>query len=378
MERGNPMTDDLCDGELRSYFAAQARRELAIYRLSGADEVVACGVGSEANREGLQFFWRAFDQEGPSGGAWEYFERSRRFFPREIRRRRVEESVAAGPKGRVQPGIVGADDLDGARFRSAVASVIEAGQPAKVVLARRRRIRTENPLDPERLLEALARSHRDCRIFAISPGAELYPLFVGATPERLVEARGGRLKTMALAGTTRQGPGTSRDDAEEQLLRSAKDRQEHRFVRDHIVARLSPFCEDLQAPSEPAMLRLATLSHLHTPIEGRLAEGVSFGEVVDALHPTPAVCGTPQEQARRFIRDHEGFDRGLYAGILGWVDGSGDGEADVLLRAALVDREGATLFAGAGITAASEVDVEWRETADKFQPLMDAIIGGAR
>jgi isochorismate synthase EntC len=110
-----------------------------------------------------------------------------------------------------------------------------------------------------------------------------------------------------------------------------------------------------------------------TRISGSLDDGLGLADVVDSLHPTPAVCGTPRDLARRLIGEMEGFDRGLYAGALGWMDLDGNGEFDVAIRCGLINQCDALLFAGAGITAASDIDVELTETRNKFEPLLNAI-----
>ena len=180
---------------------------------------------------------------------------------------------------------------------------------------------------------------------------------------------------MALAGTTRHAAGatTTRQGAEQDLLGSSKDLAEHGYVVAMILEQLAPLCASLEVAREPGLRRLANVSHLETPIKGRLLQEVGLLDAVDALHPTPAVCGVPRKEAREMIRELEGYDRGLYAGTLGWLDGRGNGVFDVARRCGLIEGSRALLYAGAGITTESDVDVEWAETARKFDALRGAI-----
>ncbi len=354
-------------------------------------EFLAIGIEESPKHPFPQVIWRAFDEN--YGGIsldspWADFVRNHRYTPSVIvtNERKFTEVLAFTVedcdhwRNVVESAPLSSSDipeylettfLDESSFREGVETV-KASAAAKVVLARRARVSTSGPIPPAELLQKLGANYPTCTLFAISPGESTYPIFVGATPECLVQNRDGQLSTMALAGTTDDRPDRSRDEAEEVLLNSEKDRQEHRFVRDMIVEALSPLCDEINAPESPQILRLATLSHLQTPVSARLKADVGILDAADALHPTPAVCGTPREEARHLIAEHEGFDRGLYAGFFGWMH-EDDGVFDVALRSALLDENGATLYAGAGITKDSDVDVEWAETSQKFRPLLDAI-----
>ncbi|QDG54402.1 isochorismate synthase [Persicimonas caeni] len=265
--------------------------------------------------------------------------------------------------------------LDQDEFRRGVGLVTDERVAPKVVLARRAHIEAAAPIDTTTVLRRLTHAYPSCSVFALSPHAESpYPVFAGATPETLARVNDGHVETMALAGTSRNDAGQAPDlAAERALLSSQKDLDEHRFVLDMIVDALEPLCSSVAADPEPRPHRLANVSHLMTKISGELAEDVGLAEVVDALHPTPAVCGTPRDLAKRLIGEIEGFDRGLYAGAFGSMDLEGNGQFDVALRCGLIDGASALLFAGAGITADSDVDVELTETRSKFAPLLDAI-----
>lgn len=257
--------------------------------------------------------------------------------------------------------------LDRDTFCHGVERVTKDRVAPKVVLARRVKLGMSESIDLRGALNILAESYPTCTRFAISsPENPVYPVFFGATPERLARVQQGTLHTMALAGTSR----AAQSDA---LLKSAKDRDEHQFVLDMIVESLAPFCSTLDADPTPQLKRLTNVSHLLSNVSGTLKPGVGMAEVVQVLHPTPAVCGTPRDLARTLIAQFEGFDRGLYAGTFGWMDLQGNGEFDVALRCALAGDTQALLFAGAGITCDSEIELEWAETRAKFEPLLSAL-----
>ena len=257
--------------------------------------------------------------------------------------------------------------LDRVPFCHGVERVIKDQVAPKVVLARRVKLHMSESIDLRGALNILAETYPTCTRFAISaPENETYPVFFGATPERLAQVKDGELHTMALAGTTRATEGDA-------LLKSQKDLDEHQFVLDMIVDSLAPYCSKINADPTPQLKRLANVTHLLSEVCGTLKPDVGMAQVVDALHPTPAVCGTPRDLARELIAEYEGFDRGLYAGTFGWMDLFGNGEFDVALRCALAGDTQALLFAGAGITRDSEIELEWAETRAKFEPLLSAL-----
>ncbi len=260
-------------------------------------------------------------------------------------------------------------------FRHGLSLFVEHSPFPKVVLSRRALLEASEPLtSPRRLqqiLTTLTRSHPTCVTFAISPSSD-GPVFVGATPELLVKARGAALETVALAGTTRD-TNSSETHAEDALLQSPKDLEEHRIVVDMIRDVLTRLATDLDAPDTPTLRRLQHLAHLETPIKATLHNDRSIADALDALHPTPAVCGFPRAEARAFIAEVEPFDRGLYAGAFGWMDAHGNGRFDVALRCALLHDRRALLFAGAGLTAESDADIEWAETERKLTALRQAL-----
>lgn len=239
---------------------------------------------------------------------------------------------------------------------------ISHGALDKVVLARAIDVEADAPLDAAALLRALESRYPTCRAFLVrgEGGA-----FLGATPEILCRVDGERIEADALAGSARPG------DAQA-LLESQKDLREHQWVIDHIVGALSRVAIDVHRADQPGLRALANVVHLHTPIRARLSRGHGIADLAAALHPTPAVGGVPSAAALRFLADHESLDRGLYAGVVGWV-GGGRAELLVALRSALVRGSHARLFAGAGVVSGSSPDAEWEETELKARALLDAL-----
>ena len=234
----------------------------------------------------------------------------------------------------------------------------------KVVLAREALLRASRAIDPAGVVHALRTAHPDARVFWIgTPRAS----FLGATPEWLVRVHGREVRTTALAGSVAAGaPGRA-------LLASAKDRTEHAVVTDAIVAQLRAISDRVLVPSQPTVSSIGYIQHLRTPIAARLRARLGALGVAARLHPTPAVAGAPRDAALRIIRAREGFDRGWYAGGVGWVDATGDGEFAVAIRSALVRGRNARVFAGAGIVAASQPEAELAETEAKLAPMLRAL-----
>ncbi len=262
-------------------------------------------------------------------------------------------------------------------YRAAVRRGLERiaeGEFEKIVLARAIDLQACRKLHPLEVLNGLRERFPECYAFSAATGTG--PSFIGASPERLVRVSQGVIETEALAGSARRGAGASEDAAlAAGLLRSEKDLREHRHVIGSITRRLAPLGVALEHAEAPSVRKLANVQHLHTPMRGRLPEGVRLLDLVSVLHPTPAVGGTPREAALARIRELEGFPRGLYAGALGWINARGGGEFFVGLRSALVEGERARVYAGAGIVAGSEPEREFAETELKFQALLAALRG---
>jgi len=251
----------------------------------------------------------------------------------------------------------------------------------KVVLARTLLVELEEPLDPARVLARLAAENPGAHNFAVATGADgtgpgdPRPVLVGASPELLVARDGPRVRSHPLAGSAPRHPDPATDrDRAHALLSSAKDLGEHAFVVEAVAERLRPLCSRLDVPPAPTLTATATMWHLGTPVAGLLRDPLpSALELALLLHPTPAVCGTPSDTAARAIGRWEPFDRGLYAGAVGWCDADGDGEWAVALRCAEIAGTRARLFAGAGIVAGSDPASEAAETGAKFRTMLNAL-----
>jgi menaquinone-specific isochorismate synthase len=218
------------------------------------------------------------------------------------------------------------------------------------------------------VLDRLRRSHPSC--FTYAAGG-----FVGASPELLVRRRGDEVASCPMAGTVRRGTTPEEDDAlTAGLRRSVKEAEEHRLLVEAVVAALAPVCVEAPVAGEPDVVRFPTVSHLATRVSGVLrTPAPSALALAGLLHPTPAVGGLPRSEALATISALEGFDRGLYAGPVGWVDAAGDGEWAVALRGAQLQGRLARLVAGAGIVAGSDPEAEWAETEVKLRPMLAAV-----
>ncbi len=187
---------------------------------------------------------------------------------------------------------------------------------------------------------------------------------------------GERASTVALAGSTRRSADPAVDDhLGEALLRSDKDRGEQAIVTRRIARALRPHAVWVTAAPEPVVVRVANIQHLATPIRAQLSQPLGAVRLVDLLHPTPAVGGEPFATAERLIPQLEGFDRGWYAGPVGWIDTGGDGEFCVALRCALLRGPIAHLYAGVGVVRDSDPAAELAETEIKLQALLPVLAG---
>lgn len=247
---------------------------------------------------------------------------------------------------------------------------IDAGEFDKAVLARSRRCRSDAPIDAHAVLRRLTASHPDCFVFGVWHGDSA---FVGASPERLVRLDGRAVQASSLAGSAPRGATAPDDRAHAAALAtSAKDLAEHALVREALVSALDTLCDDVDAAAAPSLFTLPHVHHLHTAVTATLRGGHSIVDLVEALHPTPAVGGAPREAALAYIRRHERLDRGWYAAPVGWMGRDG-GEFAVGLRSAVINGAEALLFAGCGIVATSDPASEYAETLLKLRPMEDAI-----
>jgi isochorismate synthase len=252
-----------------------------------------------------------------------------------------------------------------------LAGAVGRGRLDKAVLSRQLELEAASDIDITGVLRRLEASAPESTVFAHTRGPRT---FIGATPERLVSLRGRELRTVAMAGSARRSDDAVEDDAlAAQLLASDKEREEHEVVVQMLREALAPVAEELVIPRRPEVKRFRHVQHLVTPVSGRLTDDADVLTLVERLHPTPAVGGTPRELALELIAEEEPHERGWYAGPLGWVGRDGDGEFVVALRSGVIDGARATLFAGCGIVADSDPEREWDESSAKLQALGSAL-----
>ncbi|HEU4905342.1 MAG TPA: isochorismate synthase [Solirubrobacterales bacterium] len=248
---------------------------------------------------------------------------------------------------------------------------IQAGGMRKVVLAREVTVEAASAHDPAAVFGGLREQFPSCFCFCTgTPEAA----FRGASPELLIRRSGAGASTVALAGSTRRSSDPAVDDhLGEQLLRSDKNRREQRIVSERIVRKLRPHSVWVQTAPEPELVKVANIQHLATPVIAQLAEPRSAVGLAGILHPTPAVGGEPWPQSEATIAELERMDRGWYAGPVGWMDATEDGEFCVALRSALLRDREARLFAGVGVVAGSDPEAELEETEVKLQALLPLV-----
>lgn len=264
--------------------------------------------------------------------------------------------------------------LNGEQWMTVVAdavSRISAGDLEKVVLARDLVATATSPVDVRWPLRRLAEDYPMCWTFHVDG-------MFGATPEMLVRRERGLVTSRILAGTIRRTGDDERDLAlAATLARSSKDLEEHEYAVRSVAEALDPHCSSMNVPESPFVLHLPNVMHLATDVNGVVHDAgtVSSLQLAEALHPSAAVGGTPTPVATALISEIEGMDRGRYAGPVGWMDASGDGEWGIALRSAHLSGSTVRLFAGCGIVADSDPEAELAESQAKFVPVRDALTG---
>ncbi len=352
--------------------------------LDGESGFVTAGVAAIVDPRDAVAALRGIDHDpgdapqdiGPRAvGALPFAGRGRMVIPARVDTRdrsgRVWRTTVESPDHAAEPGIAAHATAPGrytigqrTNFAAWEASVvaalalIEAGAAEKIVLAREVVIEADAAFDVREVLDALHVTQPGCIVYADGG-------FVGASPELLVRRTGDAVLARPMAGT-------GIDAAE--LVRSEKDAREHRFVVDSVCEALVPTCTEVTA-NGPAPVALTDVTHLATTITARVRDReTSAVDLALALHPTPAVAGTPRDAALAAIRRLEPTPRDLYAGPCGWVDAHGDGAFVVALRGAQIDGPRARLHAGAGIVTGSNATAEWAETRAKLEPMLRALL----
>lgn len=297
----------------------------------------------------------------------------------------LPSSVAPSPET-APPGpgsvVLQSGSLTPARWGERVSDAVQrivAGDVDKVVLARDVLAEADQEIDPRWLAARLASAYPTCWTFAVDG-------LVGATPELLVRCERGLVTSRVLAGTIARTGDEERDLARAgALARSSKDLEEHEYAVRSVADALRPHCDSMNVPETPFVLHLPNVMHLATDVAGvlhheptgGLSAGASVLDLVAALHPSAAVCGTPTATARELISELEEMDRDRYAGPVGWVDANGDGELGIALRCGRIgpDPRRMRIFAGCGIVAGSDPASELAESDAKLEPMRRALTG---
>jgi menaquinone-specific isochorismate synthase len=253
--------------------------------------------------------------------------------------------------------------------------VIRSGRFEKAVLARAVRYMAVQGCNPLVLFDRVRSGAPHCYHLYYQPTDDA--AFMSATPERLFKLCGSDVLSEAVAGTRPRGEATA-DDVRllDELLTSDKDRREHAVVGRCIVEALTPLCENVSLDKTPTEMRLRGNRHLKSMVRATIRPGTTSGQLLEALHPTPAVGGYPTDEALETLAEVEPFDRGWYAGAMGWI-GRDEAELTVAIRSALALPDSLTLYSGAGIVEGSEADSEWSEIEQKIDNFMNVIAATA-
>jgi menaquinone-specific isochorismate synthase len=247
---------------------------------------------------------------------------------------------------------------------------IEKTELEKVVLARDLIINSHRPIDARKILRNLGAEYPSTWIFAVDG-------LVGATPELLLRLSRGMVTSRVLAGTISKTGDDEKDLAlAASLARSSKDLEEHEYAVRSVADALDPFCTSTNVPESPFVLHLSNVMHLATDVTGALIESkksVDAFTILEKLHPSAAVCGTPTNVAADLIKRIEGMSRGRYAGPVGWLDARGDGELGIALRCGQIKENEIQIYAGCGIVAGSNPEKELTESNAKFAPMRSAL-----
>jgi isochorismate synthase len=276
------------------------------------------------------------------------------------------EHVFAGSEIDIHQQPIGQWKAHLAKIRAA----IDSGEFFKIVAARRCDVVLPRPVSDIHVLERLM-AEKNCTHFAFRRSESS---FVGASPESLFVKSGATLATQALAGTcSRWSPGETHAARSAQLLASSKDRAEHEFVVAAIREALAPLCTAVVVAAAPEVLILRNILHINTPFQATVRPTTHVADLLEALHPTPAVGGVPGHAAREWIVEHEYGNRGWYSGPVGWLDMRGDAEFRVAIRCGVLNRNRAYVFTGAGVVSDSDEIAEYLETGLKQQPMLRAL-----
>lgn len=286
------------------------------------------------------------------------------------------KSIASerGNKQKRNQKIVYKEEVEPELWKQTVQKAVEQikqNEASKIVLAREMQLTLNKDACITSLLKKLINSQTNSYIFAIEHGAHC---FIGATPERLVQISNKELLSTCLAGTAPRGKTKEIDEKIGcALLNDQKNREEHDYVVQMIKNSIAPYCYHIDIPDEPILYPLKNLQHLYTPVKATLKESYTVFDIIEQLHPTPALGGVPREKSLAFIREHELLDRGWYGSPIGWLDSNGNSEFVVAIRSGLVKGRQVSLFAGCGVMRDSDPQMEYDETNIKFLPMLQVL-----
>lgn len=283
----------------------------------------------------------------------------------------------AADAGRMSGHTCTTDDADNKKIWSQVAEkaidAIRQKNFRKLVVSRKHLCEINSPVNTRNLLSALADRYPGCTIISyVESGSQ----FISVTPERLLSLSDGCLQSEAIGGTLTE------DEVDQytgvtggKSVLGAKLKEEHDIIVEDICRRLEPVCESLNLPPVPKLKKLHNISHLETPVSGKLRSNQTVLSLTEQLHPTPAIAGFPSTESVMWLRNNEKHRRGLYAGAFGLMRGDQSGEVSVLLRCALLSQTEINVYAGAGLVAESDMDLEWQETELKMNAILDLFQG---
>jgi menaquinone-specific isochorismate synthase len=279
----------------------------------------------------------------------------------------------------VKPELHSSRDVNSVDWKQSVSNVVaqlKKGEMEKVVLARKCEMNFQDDVSTDYVVNNLWVQQPDSFIFSLNIENSC---FIGATPERLVRKSGENILSTCLAGSIARGSSLEEDEKLGlSLLSDQKNRYEHHLVVENIKEALAPYCHGVEMPETPKLMKMKDIQHLYTPVIGKASKDASILEIVERMHPTPALGGVPREKAMETIRKEENMDRGFYAAPIGWLDSYGNGEFAVAIRSGLINKNYAYLYAGCGIVADSEPESEFLETEMKFRPMIRAIGGNTK
>ncbi|MDH5570868.1 MAG: isochorismate synthase [Gammaproteobacteria bacterium] len=264
------------------------------------------------------------------------------------------------------------EDTDWLSLVNKACHAIHEGEFTKVVPARHLRLRGKYLFETGKILQQLNETYPSCvQLACCFSEATL----IAATPEQLISKQGHEIKCDALGGTIQKSLNVERDQQlAKELMQASKTRREHALVVDHVARALVDICSEMDVPRTPSIMSLPRLQHLLTAITAKAGPNVTVFDLLQRLHPTPAVGGTPSKNALQWLKDNESFNRGWYTGGIGWLDFDGNGEFAVVLRCALLKSDQADVYAGAGVVADSNAGEELAETELKLSGLINILM----